>query len=92
MPSSPSFLIDAELQAMLLAELKNTQNPSERGSFLYLLVFATGMTPELREWCRISCEPETDRLVTPLGMDLVTGLLRPVPEVAATSLLEAISK
>lgn len=84
--------IDSELQAMLLAELKNTQNASERGSFLSLLVVAIGMSPELRQWCRVSCEPETGRLVTPFGMDLITGLLRPVREVAATSLLESIPK
>jgi hypothetical protein len=84
--------IDSELQAMLLAELKNTQNPSEHGSFLALLALATGMSPELREWCRRSSEPEPDRLVTPFGMDLITGLLRPVPEFAATALLESIPK
>ena len=77
---------------MLLAELKNTHNPSERGSFLALLVLATGMSQELHEWCRRSCEPELDRLVTPFGMDLITGLLRPVPEFAATVLLESVPK
>jgi len=81
--------LDIELQAMLLDGLKGTQNPSERGSFLSLLVSACGMTPELRDLCRTASEPQIDRLVTPFGMDIVTGLLRPVPESAATSLLES---
>jgi hypothetical protein len=84
--------IDAELQAMLLAELKNTHNPSERGSFVAVLFSATGMSPELREWCRKSIEPVPDRLVAPFGMDLITGLLRPLSEFAATVLLEGVPK
>ncbi len=47
------------------------------------------MTPELRDLCRAASEPQVDRLVTPFGMDIVTGLLRPVPEFAAMSLLES---
>jgi len=81
---------DTELQAMLWDELQGTQNPNERGSFLSLLTSVSGITPELREMCRSMCEPEPGKLVACAGMDLVTGLLQPVREFAATCLLEAL--
>ncbi|MGA9129872.1 MAG: hypothetical protein WB425_17185 [Terracidiphilus sp.] len=81
---------DTELQAMLWDELQGTENPSERGSFLSLLASASGITPELRELCRSTCEPEPDKLLACAGMDLVTGLIQPVREFAATCLLEAL--
>jgi hypothetical protein len=81
---------DYGLQAILWDELQRTQNSSERGSFLSLLESASGITPELRELCRTTCEPELDRVVAPVGMDLVTGLLQPVRGFAANCLLEAL--
>ncbi len=81
---------DTELQAMLWVELQRTQNPNERGSFLSLLASVSGITPELRELCRSTCEPEPDKLLACAGMDLVTGLIQPVREFAATCLLEAL--
>jgi hypothetical protein len=80
---------DIELQAMLWDELQGTQNPNECGSFLSLLASVSGITPELRELCRSMCEPEPSKLVACAGMDLVTGLLQPVREFAATCLLKA---
>jgi hypothetical protein len=81
---------DSDLQAMLWDELQRTQNPSERGSFLSLLASVSGITPGLRELCRTTCEPEPNKLVASAGMDLVTGLIQPVREFAATCLLEAL--
>lgn len=81
---------DPDLQAMLMDELQRTQNPSERGSFLSLLATVSGITPELRDLCRTTCEPEADKLVASAGMDLITGLVQPVREFAATCLLEAL--
>ena len=81
---------DLELQAMLWDELQRTQNPSERGSFLSVLASVSGVNPELREQCRIACEPEAKKIVASAGLDLVSGLLQPVREFAATCLLEAL--
>jgi hypothetical protein len=81
---------DSDLQAMLWDELQRTQNPSERGSFLSLLASVSGLTPGLRELCRTTCEPELNKFVAFAGMDLVTGLIQPVREFAATRLLEAL--
>jgi hypothetical protein len=79
--------MDSDLQDLLWRELPNTPNPSERGSFLSLLVSVRG-----REWCRAECDRKLDGIVAPLGMDIATGLIRPVREFAATALLEGLAK
>lgn len=82
---------DSRLQAVLWEELQKTQNPSERGSFLSLLVSVSGLPPYLREWCRQTCEPELDRVTASIGMDISTGLLHPVREFSVASLLQDAS-
>jgi hypothetical protein len=82
---------DSRLQAVLWEELQKTQNPSERGSFLSLLVSVSGLPPHLREWCRQTCEPELDRITASIGMDISTGLLHPVREFSVASLLQDAS-
>jgi hypothetical protein len=47
--------MDSDLQDILWRELPNTPNPSERGSFLSLLVSVRG-----REWCRAECDRKLD--------------------------------
>ena len=81
---------DHELRDMLWDELQRTPNPSERGSFLSLLASVLGITPELRQLCRTTSEPEADKAVACVGMDLITGLLQPVRVFAASCLLEAL--
>jgi hypothetical protein len=85
-------LKDSDLQNMLWTEMPDTSNPSERGSFLSLLVSVRGLTPDLREWCRAECDRHNDVIVAPLGMDIATGFIRPVREFAATALLENRAK
>jgi hypothetical protein len=84
--------LDVDLQDMLRSELSNTPNPSERGSFLSLLLAARGLTVDLRDWCRAECDRELEGIVAPLGMDIITGLLRPVRDFAMEALLERLSK
>ncbi len=84
--------LDVALQDMLRSELSNTPNPSERGSFLSLLLAARGLTVDLRDWCRAECDRKLDGIIDPLGMDIVTGLIRPVREFATTALLEGLAK
>ena len=84
--------LDVDLQDMLRSELPNTPNPSERGSFLSLLLSARGLTPDLREWCRAECDRELEGIVAPLGMNIITGLIQPVRDFAMEALLEARSK
>jgi hypothetical protein len=84
--------LDVDLQDMLRSELSNTPNPSERGSFLSLLLAARGLTVDLRDWCRAECDRKLDGIIDPLGMDIVTGLIRPVREFATTALLEGLAK
>jgi hypothetical protein len=81
-----------DLQDMLRSELPDTPNPSERGSFLSLLLSVRGLTPDLRGWCRAECDRELEGILAPLGMDIVTGLILPLRGFATTPLLEGLSK
>jgi hypothetical protein len=83
---------DVDLQDMLRSELPDTPNPSERGSFLSLLLSVRGLTPDLRGWCRAECDRELEGILAPLGMDIVTGLILPLRGFATTPLLEGLSK
>ncbi len=57
-----------------------------------LLLSARGLTPDLREWCRGECDRDLEGIVAPLGMDIITGLIRPVRDFAMSALLEGLSK
>ncbi len=78
---------DTDLQDKFRQQLKATENPSERGSFLALLVSVAGLTPELRDFSRALCETDADSLVAQVGMSIRSGLLSPVAEFAANALL-----
>jgi hypothetical protein len=91
-PIARRVALDVDLQDMLRKELPNTPNPSERGSFMSLLLSARGLTPDLREWCRGECNRDLEGIVAPLGMDIITGLIRPVRDFAMAALLEGLSK
>ena len=84
--------LDVSLQDRLRSELLNTKNPSERGSFLSLLLSGCGLTEDLRDWSRAECDRKNDGIIDPLGMDIVSGLIRPVREFAAAALLEGLAK
>jgi hypothetical protein len=84
--------MDSDLQDMLWRELPDTPNASERGSFLSLLVSVRGLTPDLRQWCQTECDRRLDGVTATLGMDIATGLIRPVREFAATALLDGLAR
>ena len=83
---------DQDLQDSLWKSLQDTGNPSERGSFLSLLVAVQGLTPSLREWCRHQCDQPPDSIVASVGTDIVSGLVRPIGDFSATALLENLTR
>jgi hypothetical protein len=83
---------DRDLQDLLWKALPDTRNPSERGSFLSLLVSVQGLTPSLREWCRNQCDQPPDSIAASMGTDIATGLARPVRDFSATALLENLTR
>ncbi len=84
--------IDRDLQELLWKTLQDTDNPSERGSFLSLLVSVQGLTPRLREWCRNQFDQPPDSIVASMGTDIASGLQRPVRDFYATALLENLTR
>lgn len=83
---------DRDLQDLIWKTLQDTDNPSERGSFLSLLVSVQGLTPSLLEWCRNECDQPPDSIVASMGTDIATGLARPVGDFSATALLESLAR
>jgi hypothetical protein len=83
---------DRDLQDLLWKAVEDTENPSERGSFLSLLVSVQGITPRLREWCRNQCDQLPDSIVASMGTDIATGLVRLVRDFSATALLENLTR
>jgi len=83
---------DPSLQDLIWKALRDTDNPSERGSFLFLLVSVQGLTPSLRDWCRNQCDQPPDSIVASMGTDIATGLVRPDRDFSATALLENLTR
>ncbi|HXX13939.1 MAG TPA: hypothetical protein VEJ47_03460 [Candidatus Eremiobacteraceae bacterium] len=79
---------DRDLQDLLWQSLQHTDNPSERGSFLSLLVSVQGLTASLVEWCRNQRDQPPDLVIASMGMDIATGLVLPVRDFSATALLD----
>lgn len=70
---------DLDLQSLLLARLKATEDPSQRVTFSGLLVRALGLTSDLRKWAMSNVtKPEQPHFYSPVGFDLTAGTVRTV--------------
>jgi hypothetical protein len=81
---------DPQLQELLWNRLKSASNPSEQASFALLLSAGQQWAQELRKWCRDQCDAVFTDAVAPVGLDLLSGAVRPVREVAADLLFRDV--
>jgi hypothetical protein len=78
---------DGVLEALLFERLRNEPSPSEIATLPRLIGAARGLSPEIRMWCHEEANAQLGgRKPKGVGVDLLTGLRRPV----AHCLLDAL--
>jgi hypothetical protein len=80
---------DGDLEAILLERLRDEPSPSEIATIPKLIGAARGLSPELKAWCSEDANAQIGaRKPVAIGVDLLTGLRRPV----AHCLLDALDR
>ena len=81
--------VDDDLGAIMFERLQDEPSPSEVATLPRLISAARGLSSELREWCNAEANDQLEaRKPVAIGVDLLTGLRRPV----AHCLLDALDR